>query len=230
MQHASLNLYGRLTTLSGKVANTFEEPLRVDVAPDSLEKFAANESLYQEALSMRPGRYRLDLVLKDVNGDKAGIFSRSIVVPDFASEDQLTASTLILADSIEPVSAHDIGSGRFVLGSDRVRPRVPPSNGAPMTFPRGQKVNLWAQVYNLAVDEVTNRPSCTVEYRVVNTTTGKPVTLPTETDGQLRTASGQLTIAKRLDPLDPGVYEVSITVNDLIAHRSITPTARFEVK
>src|SRR5262249_8654355 len=119
MQHASLNLYGRLTTLSGKVTNTFDEPLRLDVAPESLEKFAGTESLYQQSLSMRPGRYRLDIVLKDVNGDKVGIFSKSIVVPDFAVEGQLTASSLILADVIEPVAAHDIGSGRFVLGANR---------------------------------------------------------------------------------------------------------------
>jgi hypothetical protein len=33
-----------------------------------------------------------------------------------------------------------------------------------------------------------------------------------------------------LEPLDPGLYDVSVTINDLIARRSISPTARFEVK
>ena len=230
MQHASLNLYGRLTTLSGKVTNTFDEPLRLDVAPESMEKFAATESLYQQPPSMRPGRYRLDVVLKDVNGDKVGIFSKSIIVPDFASEGQLTASSLILADLIEPVAARDIGSGRFVLGANRVRPRVPPSNGAPAVFLRGQKISLWLQVYNLAVDDVTRRPSTTIEYNLRNISTGKLVVLAGDDSSQVRTTTGELTLAKHLEPLDPGVYDVSVTINDLIARRSISPTARFEVK
>ncbi len=49
---------------------------------------------------MRPGLYRLDVVVKDVNGDKTGIFSRSYTVPDYGDE-KLSSSTLILADQME---------------------------------------------------------------------------------------------------------------------------------
>jgi GWxTD domain-containing protein len=230
MQHAALSVYGRLRTLSGTVTNGFEEPLQLNVAPESLENLTATTSLYQESLLVHPGRYRLDIVLKDVNSDKVGIYSRSITVPDFAVEDQLTASSLIVADLIEPVAARDIGSGRFVFGANRVRPRVPPSNGAPAVFLRGQKINLWLQVYNLAVDDVTRRPSTTIEYNLRNISTGKLVVLPAEDSSQVRTANGELTLVKHLEPLDPGVYDVSVTVNDLIARRLISPTARFEVK
>ncbi|HEY6305869.1 MAG TPA: GWxTD domain-containing protein, partial [Candidatus Angelobacter sp.] len=225
VQRASLMFSGTVTNLTGKVMGTFEEPLRLNVPADQLEKFADNVSLYQEAIPLHPGHYRLDIMLKDVNGDKLGIFSHSIQVPDFGNEDQLSASTLILADLMDPVPANQIGSGSFVLGADRVRPRVSP-NGEPATFARGQKVNLWMQVYNLALDKNTQEPSATVEYRVVNVATGKPVFELVQSTGQMGNAGSQVTLQQRVPPdkLEPGVYQVTIKVNDLVAQQSIAPT------
>src|SRR5262249_18274672 len=232
IQHAALELFGRLTTLSGHIAGTFDEPLRLDVPTELLEKFVGNVSLYQEALSLRPGLYRLDIMLKDANSGKFGIFSRSITVPDFSAQDHLATSTLVLADLMEPLPVHDIGCGPFVLGDQRVRPRVPPGNGAPAAFQRGQKVNLWMQAYNLALDENTRKPSATVEYHVVNAATGSPVFDFTQSTEQMSNVGSQLTLRQSLSPdqLVPGVYEVTIKVNDLIAKQSIAPAARFEVK
>jgi hypothetical protein len=232
IQHAALELFGRLTTLSGHVARTFDEPLRLEVPVETIEKFQSNVSLYQEALSLPPGRYRLDIVMKDVNSGKVGVFSRSITVPNFSADDKLSASTLVLADLMEPLAVHDIGGGRFVLGDQRVRPRVPPGNGSPASFARGQKVNLWMQAYNLAVDETTRKPSATVEYHVVNTASGTPVLDVKQTTEQMGNVGNQLTLRQSLSPdnLVPGVYEVTIKVNDLVAKQSIAPVARFEVK
>jgi GWxTD domain-containing protein len=231
-QRAALMLSGTVTNLTGRVMATFEEPLRMDVPANLLEKFAANVSLYQEALSLRPGRYRLDIMLKDVNGDKLGIFSHPIQVPNFNADEKLAASTLILADLMDPVPPSEIGAGTFVLGTDRVRPRVAPSDGEPPVFARGQKVNLWMQVYNLSLDKDTQEPSATVEYRVVNVATGKPAFELVESSRQMRSAGNQLTLEQRLPPdkLEPGMYQVTIKVNDLVAQQSIAPEARFVVK
>ncbi len=232
VQHASLNLSGTVTNLTGRVIGTFDEPLRLDVPAGLLEKFAANQSLYQENLSLRPGRYRLDIMLKDVNGDKLGIFSHAIQVPDFGNDDRLTASTLILADLIDPVPPREIGTGSFVLGSDKVRPRVAPSSGEPVTFASGQKVNLWMQVYNLSLDKDTQKPSATVEYQVVNVATNSPVFKAVQTTDQMGNVGSQLTLQQRIPPekLQPGVYQVTIRVDDLLARQSIAPEARFVVK
>lgn len=232
VQRAALLLSGTVTNLTGRVMATFEEPLRLDVPASLLEKFAADVSLYQEALSLHPGRYRLDIMLKDVNGDKLGIFSHAIQVPDFNSDDKLSASTLILADLMDRVPSSEIGSGTFVLGTDRVRPRVAPSNGEPPVFARGQKVNLWMQVYNLSVDKDTRRPSATVEYRVVNVATGKPAFELLQTSDQMGNAGNQLTLQQRVPPdnLEPGLYQVTIKVHDLLAEQSIQPETRFAVK
>lgn len=232
VQRAMLDLSGTVTNLSGKVMATFEEPLRLDIPADQLESFAANVSLYQEALTLRPGLYRLDVMLKDLNGDKLGIFAHSIRVPDFSDEEKLATSTLILADLVDPVPPREIGLGKFVLGSDKVRPKVSPSNGEAATFARGQKVNLWMQVYNLALDSRTKRPSARIEYNVVDLASGKPVWGLLQTTDQMGSLGKQLTLQQGLAAaeLGPGLYQVTVKITDLIAKQSLSPVAQFVVK
>jgi GWxTD domain-containing protein len=231
VQHASVNIYGRVTTLSGNIVRTFEDPLRLDVPAEFLEKFVSNVSLYQQALPLHPGRYRLDLVLKDINGDKLGTLYQSINVPDFSSVGNLSASTLILADQMQPVPTREIGAGNFVIGPDRVRPRVPPANGAPVAVGPGEKINLWMQVYNLTTDEKTGRPSASAQYSVVDTATNQ--SLCDITENILTAGNGNSVTLKKSLPgglLQPGAYQVTITVRDLIAKQVITPSVKFTIQ
>jgi GWxTD domain-containing protein len=231
VQRAVVNVYGQLTKLSGQIVQTFEETLHRDIPAELLEKELNNTSLYWKALPMRPGLYRLDVVVKDVNGDKTGIFSRSYTVPDFGDE-KLTSSTLILADQMEPVPAREVGTGNFVIGTNKVRPKVGSSDGKPASFTKKEKVNFWLQVYNLGVDQKTNKPSATVEYQVVNTATNQHVLDFTESTAQMGNVGEQVTLGKslQLSQLDPGVYQVTIKVNDQISKQTISPTAKFAVQ
>jgi GWxTD domain-containing protein len=231
IQRAVVNVYGQLTKLSGQIVQTFEETLHRDIPAELLEKEINNVSLYWKALPMRPGLYRLDVVMKDVNGDKTGIFSRSYTVPDFGDE-KLTSSTLILADQMEPVPAREVGTGNFVIGTNKVRPKVQPSDGKPASFTQKEKINFWLQVYNLGLDQKTNKPSATVEYQVVNTVTNKHVLDFTESTAQMGNVGEQVTLGKslQLSQLDPGVYQVTIKVNDQISKQTISPTAKFSVQ
>lgn len=232
VQRGVLNVYGQLTKLNGQIVQTFEETLHRDIPAELLEKELNNVSLYWKALPMRPGLYRLDVVVKDVNGDKTGIFSRSYTVPDYGSDDKLSASSLILADQMEPVPAREVGTGNFVIGTNKVRPKVGPSNGAPATFTKKENVNFWMQVYNLGLDQKTNKPSATVEYQVVNTATQQHVLDFTESTAQMGNVGEQVTLGKslQLSQLDPGVYQVTIKVNDQVSNQTISPTAKFVVQ
>ena len=231
VQRAVINVYGQLTKLSGQIVQTFEETLHKDIPAELLEKEVNNTSLYWKALPMRPGLYRLDVVVKDVNGDKTGVFSKSYNVPDYG-DDKLSTSTLILADQMEPVPSREVGTGNFVIGTNKVRPKVAPSDGKPASFTKKEKVNFWLQVYNLGLDQKTNRPSATVEYQVVNTATNKHVLDFTETTADMGNVGEQVTLAKSLPlgQLDPGVYQVTIKVNDQISKQTISPTAKFVVQ
>jgi GWxTD domain-containing protein len=233
VQRATINLYYRLTTLTGKIAQTYEDTKQLDVPTELLQKTINNVAVSWKAFPMRPGRYRLDIVIKDVNGDKLGTFGQGIIVPDF-SDEKLAASTLILADVIQNVPTREVGTGDFVIGTTKVRPRVSSSNGKPAVFKQqpNQNVNFWMQVYNLSVDDKTKKPSATIEYQVVNTATNQSVLNVTENTDQMKSVGDQMTLAKSLPlaQLNPGVYQVTIKINDLLSKQTISPTAKFAVE
>jgi GWxTD domain-containing protein len=225
LQQAKVLAFGRVTTLTGKIAQTFEEPLRLDVSPDLLEKFTANTSVYQKTLLLPPGRYKLELIVKDVNGDKLGMASRSLSVPDF-SDEKLATSSLILADLMEPVAARDIGAGSFVLGAMKVRPRVAPASAGMVEFRHGQKVGLWMQVYHLGNGGGVGTK---VEYQVKNAANGQIVMDTTEAPD---VRGNQATLAKNLTPSlsQPGEYQVIVRVRDGLTRQTIEQAAKFAVR
>ncbi|HLJ27532.1 MAG TPA: GWxTD domain-containing protein [Candidatus Angelobacter sp.] len=229
VQRGVVNIFGRLTTLTGKVAQTFEDTVRVDLPQEVFEKGVNNAALYWKALPMRPGRYRLDIVAKDVNGDKLGSFSRGIVVPVY-SEDQLSASSLILADALEPLAMNEVGTGNFVIGATKIWPKVQAA-GKTISFRHNQNMGLWMQIYNLAVDGKTGKTAFTVQYEVIDVTTNQPVMKMSESKGQIGSAGNQfLQKSLPLGSLAPGEYQVTVKVNDLVVDRSISPVARFMVE
>jgi GWxTD domain-containing protein len=231
VQRGTVNIFCRVTTLTGKVAHTFEDTVQADIPAELLAKAAESSQIYWKAVPLRPGRYRFDVVVKDVNGDRVGTWSRGLQVPEYP-EDKLATSSLILADVMEPVAAKNVGTGSFVIGATKVRPRVPPSDGKPASFKRDQKLNFWMQVYNLTVDDKTHKPSATVEYNVVNATTNKPVIHTVESTEQMGNIGDQMTLQKTLSAanLGPGVYRIQIKVNDNISKQTVEPTGTFVVE
>jgi GWxTD domain-containing protein len=231
VQHGLVNIFGRVTTLTGHIAQTFEDTVQADIPAELLARAAESSQVYWKAVPLRPGRYRVDIVVKDVNGDRVGTWSKGVQVPDFA-DDRLEASSLIVADLMEPVAAKNVGTGNFVIGATKVRPRVPPSDGKPMSFKRNQKLNFWMQVYNLGMDEKTHKPSATVEYNVVNAATNKAVVHAVESTDQMGNIGDQVTLQKTLSAanLEPGVYRIQIKVNDNISKQTVDPSVTFSVE
>jgi len=229
VQRGLVNIFGRMTTITGKTAQTFEDTLRLDIPSALLDQSVNNVALYWKALPMRPGRYRMDVVVKDLNGDKLGTFVQSIQVPGY-EEDKLSSSSLILADLMEPVSAAEVGSGEFVLGPSKVRPRVQVA-GKPVSFKRNQNLGVWMQVYHLALDENTKKPVATVEYEVRRIETNQLIMDMKERAQPFGAIDGQLTLEKSLpmSGLAPGEYQLTVKVTDLILGQTITSVARFVV-
>ncbi len=233
VQRGTVNIFGRVSTLTGRVVQTFEDTAQVDVPAELLPRTAENSSVYWKSLPLRPGRYKIEIAVKDVNGDRKGLWSRGIVVPEY-SDDKLATSSLIVADQMEPVPTKDVSTGNFVIGVTKVRPRVAPADGKPALFKRSrdQKVNFWMQVYNLGVDEKTHKPSATFEYDIVNIATNKPVVQKVESTATMGNVGEQVTLQKSIASanLQPGVYRIEIKVNDNISKQTIDPSATFAVE
>src|SRR6267154_554179 len=120
---ATLNLFARITTLTGRIVQTFEDVIQRDFPDSLLEPSLKGFSIYQKAVPLRPGLYKIDVVIKDVNSGNVGVLNTRLAVSPIP-DDKLDASSLILADQMEPVSSKDVGVGQFVLGSTKVRPKL----------------------------------------------------------------------------------------------------------
>ncbi|MGH9726752.1 MAG: GWxTD domain-containing protein, partial [Candidatus Acidiferrales bacterium] len=220
---ATVNLFARVTSLSGRIVNTFEDTVRRDVPASLLQKSLSTSSIYQKAVPLSPGLYRLDIVLKDVNSGNVGVVNTRLAVPRF-EDSQLSSSSLILADEITRVSAKDIGLGQFVLGDVKVRPKMD------ATFASNEPMGVFLQVYNLKVDDKTHRADASVEYRVMQ---GNQQVMKFDVPkSQLPDHGEELTLENLvgLAKLAPGKYKLEVAVTDNLAKETITPTTEFTVK
>src|SRR5690349_332636 len=232
IERGTLNIFGRVTTLTGRISQTFEETIQDDQPSELLPMVLESSDVYSKSLPLRPGRYRFDIVVKDVNADRMGTWSRGLIVPDMSDDKGLTSSTLILADVMEKVPSKQVGTGMFVLGSTKVRPRMDGADGTPAKFKRDQKLNFWMQVYNLGINDQSKKSSAQFEYDIVNTMTKQPVLHAVETTDQIGNTGDQVTLEKSMSlaSLEPGMYELTVKVNDNISKQSISPTAKFLVQ
>jgi len=232
VQVGLVNIFGRVTGLTGRVAQTFEDTVRVDVPADLMEKELTYSKLYWKAVPLRPGRYRIDIVCKDVNGDRVGTWSRGILVPEY-SDDKLASSSLILADHMEKVATKDVGSGSFVIGETKLAyPHLDGANGQPPSFKRDQHMSLWMQIYNLQPDDKTKKTSAKIDYEIVNVANNQPVLHSSESTDAMGNVGDQVTLAKSLSLISfqPGVYRLTVKVDDNVSKQQIAPSVRFAVE
>jgi GWxTD domain-containing protein len=232
IQRGTVNIFGRVTGITGRVAQTFEDTVQVDVPTELLEKTQEHSSLYWKAVPLRPGRYRIDIVVKDVNGDRVGTWSHGIMVPEY-NEDKLASSSLILTDSMEKVASKNVGSGSFVIGETKLTyPHLDGADGKPASFKRDQRMSLWMQVYNLQADEKTKKASANIEYEIVNISNNQAVLHSSESTDGMGNVGDQVTLEKSLslNAFQPGVYKLTVKVGDNVSKQQIAPSVRFAVE
>jgi len=184
--------------------------------------------LYQKNAVLSPGRYKVDVVAKDVISGKIGVLHHSFEVPRYP-EKQLSTSSLVLASSIQSLSNQVIQAGPFVLGAYKVEPYV---SGV---YKPGQNLAMYLQVYNAEMDQATLKPALKVEYTIYR---GGVEVMSLGEDGQSKMGfidmkGTQLTVVRAI-PLtgaigEPGSYTVKVRVTDLVAGKTVEPAAQFVV-
>jgi GWxTD domain-containing protein len=228
-----VSIIGRISTITDRVVQSFEDPVEAGPYPaELLPREMDGAELYWKAFPLRPGRYRIDIAIKDVsNPDHVGVWAQAITVPRY-DDDHLAASSLILADKMERVPSKEIGAGSFILGNTYVRPRVTTNPASPAMFHRNQSLNFWMQVYNLGLDEKSKQNNARISYQILNTDTNKSILDTQEDSKKLGASSDQLTLEKTLPlaSLEPGKYLVKISVNDDVTRQQIAQSAPFTVE
>ncbi|MGB9455405.1 MAG: GWxTD domain-containing protein [Bryobacteraceae bacterium] len=225
LQRAVVNIYGRVTTMTRRIVSTFEDTVTVSAPPQLLQAYQAQKSIYQKALPLAPGTYRLNVVSKDVTAGNMNNYEVAITVPRL-DPDKASTSTVMLADIIEKVPMRSIGAGQFIIGDSKVRPRMDD------VFKHDEKMGIYFKVYNLGADQATHKPDGTVTYELVRSGSNERIFDFTEELGEIPDASAsQLTIEKflPLKTLLPGQYTLRMKIFDKSRNQTLTPTAKFTV-
>src|SRR4051794_12217277 len=221
---ATVNMYGRITSLTRKPVNWFEDTVSSEVPAEMLQQAMQGAQIYSKTVPLAPGTYRLNIVAKDLVGNTMNTFEMALNVPHY-EEEQLGSSSVILADQLERVPTKSIGGGPFVIRSSKVRPRVGES------FRQAETMGIYTEFYNFGMDEKTKKPDGTITYDVVDAN-NKTVMTQTETLSAIPNASAFLvTVEKKLPlaSLAPGKYTLKLTVTDKLKNKSLTPSAQFTV-
>jgi len=227
----TVNILGRVSNINHKIIYTFEDTVKVETPSELLQRQKNGVSLYWNAIPLSPGRYKVEIAIKDVNNpDHVGTWRRSVDVPKF-DDDRLASSSLILATSMEKVPTSNVGQGNFVIGDTKVMPRVPATITTPVTFHRAQNLNFWMQVYNLGIGD-NKRNDATIEYQVTDLASNKQILDAQESAAKLNPNADQITLEKTmpLASLEPGRYQVTIKVNDGVSKQQIASSAPFIVE
>ncbi len=224
---ATVNMYGRITSMGRRVVNVWEDPVTIEVPTKMLGENAKRSSVYGHSLFLPPGLYRLNVVVKDVVGGTMNNYEVALRVPTF--EDKLASSTVILADLLEPLPTRSVGAGQFVIGDYKVRPRMTD------TFRRDEKMGIYLQLYNFAPDEKTQKPNGQIEYQMTKNGSNEKIFDVTEDLNDVKkypNASAQQVTVEKLLPLakyEPGQYTLKLKVTDKNRNEVLTPTATFTV-
>ncbi len=221
---ATVNIYGRITTLTRRSVNWFEDTVSADYPAEMLQQAMNGSQIYSKRVPLAPGTYRLNVVAKDTVGNTVNNYETAVIVPHY-DEEQLGSSSVILADQLERVPTNSIGTGQFVIRSSKVRPRIND------TFKQGESMGIYTEFYNFGMDEKTKKPEGTITMDVVNAD-NKTVLSQTEDLDKIPNASPFLvTVEKRLPlkSLSPGKYTLKLKVTDKLKNQSLTPSTQFTV-
>jgi GWxTD domain-containing protein len=245
---ATVEVTGRITTITRKFVTSFDELVNPDPVPaEYLEQAAHGPNIFQKNIPLKPGLYRLDVTAKDMNSLNTHVTEMKLDVPRL-DDDRLSTSSLILADVMEPVDKHSIGlHDAFIINNNKVRPRMDGDDGRP-NFKRDMKMGIYLQLYNFEPDMTTTPEGLT---KLSEKKADGVVTLEVTKNGPNGVAeviarnndevsdlikashggASEVVFQKNLNlaGFDPGQYTLKMTVVDRKRNQTVTQSAPFTV-
>jgi hypothetical protein len=221
---AKLAVYGIVTSITNRVVQEFDEDLILEYGTAQMPSVLRSRSSYQRILLLERGiRYRLDLVVKDLNSNEVGVTRLGLAPPSF--KDQLESSSLILSDVIIPLENAPGAQEMFVLGDIKVRPSV--RNVFSLQNPLG----MYLQLFGLGMDQGTQSPSIETRYRISRNGQTVVQLVGGEQEGLRIYSDERVALVKVLptNGLEPGKYRVEVEIRDLVNQQSVRAAQEFQL-
>jgi GWxTD domain-containing protein len=221
LEQAKMNIFGRVTAVNGRRSGIFEDSVTTNATAEELAEARDRRSVYQKAIALAAGHYKVDVVVRDVGTGNKGVVSMGFDVPKY-DEKKLSTSTLILTANLRSTTEQDIGQ-MFVIGNAKV---VPNLSGV---YRKGEEVGIYMQVYNSGIDQTTLRPAVDVDY--VLTKGGKEIYHQSEDWSGLSDSGQRLTLARLMPTtlMPAGDYEIKVIVKDRVGGQVIENKGKFTI-
>ncbi|MFN2500600.1 MAG: GWxTD domain-containing protein [Pyrinomonadaceae bacterium] len=221
LEQATMNIFGRITAVSGKRSGIFEDSVTATATSAELAEARDRKSIYQKAIALTPGTYKVDVVVRDVKSGSKGIVNKGFVVPKY-DEKKLSTSTLVLTSKLRTTTERDIGQ-QFVIGNAKVIPNLS------SIYRQGEEVGLYLQIYNAGIDQTTLRPAVDVDY--ILSKDGKELLRQKEDWNGLSDSGQRLTLARLLPTtvMPLGEYELKVQIKDRVGGQIIENKGKFTI-
>ena len=221
---ARLGLYGRIKSLLGDTVHEFEDTVVSIYREPQLTQGKTSHSLYQKVVDLQPGRYKLELVIKDLTSGNVGTYTSSIHL-QAPSEGEMTMGAVILADQLHSLEKFPDTPETYVIGDVKVVPNVA------RRFKPTDDLGIYLQVYNPTLDSTDFSPAVSIEYTIVR---GQEIMASSRDETGKTVAfhsSRRLVLVKniRLVDVETGSYRLTVKVDDAISGRSFTSETSFDI-
>ncbi len=226
--YAQIGLYGAVTNMGKKFIQEFDQDMTVAYPDKWIDLGRQSRSLYQKVLLLDNNtRYKLDLIVKDLNSDNVGALTHALIPPRSVKETRkLSASSLVLSDHMRELEELPEGDEMFVFGDVKLRPSIA------RKFTRKIPLGIYLHLYNFKVDQTSNAPLLEVSYRIRNGN-GQLVRDVTDSAGEsIRFLSEErVVLTKKLDLSDlaPGTYLAQVEARDSSSDERVHLEDRFRV-
>ncbi len=161
-------------------------------------------------------RYKLDLIVKDINSDKVGIFRQALIPPRYP-DDLLQASPLIFSNQIWTLNETPDLNEMFILGDVRIRPNI--KKELTLDLPLG----MYFQLYKVKIDQADLAPSLSITYEILRDDVS--VNSVTDMNGESTQffSSDRVVIIKQIDltSLKTGRYQIRLHIHDKLSDQRI---------
>jgi hypothetical protein len=198
------------------------EPARAALDPaDASSRHALADGLeYQRLASVKPGRYRVRLVVREERSGKLGGASQAVEIPDLADGRLALSNLFLLKDAGDPSKAPPPPGGAPALRGAQASRR----------FKRGEKLYVQLFTYNSRKDE-SGATSLVAQAEVwrkgVMLAASPPEEMP---QGDRDLPQVEHTRSIKLEPFPPGDYELRMVVTDQNSRQMTSRQAAFVIE
>ena len=221
LYRTSLQVYGVVTSLTGRTVYEFDDDITAEYSESQMSSVRRQPQVYQRKMALKPGKYKLNLIVKDTVSGKMGTTAVGIEVPP-SPANHLSTSSVVLTRAIEP--AQPDWSSPYVFGSFKLRPQVD------RVFTEDDDFGFYVEAYNYQVDQSSRKPAFAVKYGFA--APGQEPSSYRQITGGLTMAADRVYLARmvQLQGLEKGKHELVFVITDTLSAQSVTVRAPFEFR